>query len=224
MVSLSPHTGLMFSQKHAATGLSYPTPPSWFGNYMTHHGHHANNQFLNGGQPPIGITTNGILDAEATAPYSAHYHMLQQSSPDWSHDPYGIPTPNSQFYPNGMTPTSMHLSPSINQQQHNANTDGNDNNNLHNSLANIPPSPPTTVNSGCSEMSSPSIGSNGMNNNHILNGDSSPNLPHSDHNNISRSKSPYEWMKKSTYQTHQNPGMHFIYESVDKHIIFVFRI
>lgn len=185
---------LMFPQKHASP---YP-PASWFPNYMAHPSHHANNQFLNGTQSSIS-TQNGLLDSEATA-YS-HYHMIhQQASPDWAHDPYGIPTPGAQFYPNGMTPTSMHLSPTANHHNTSAGSD-----HLQNSLANIPPSPPITVNSGCSEMSSPGIVPNGLGN-QIGNGNSSPNLGNSDHS-LSRTKSPYEWMKKQSYQNQPNPGM-----------------
>lgn len=188
---------VMFPQKHASP---YPSAPAWFPNYMTHPGHHANNQFLNVAQSSMANGTNGMLDTEATAPFSTHYHMLQQPSPDWSaHDAYGLPTPGAQFYPNGMTPTSMHLSPN---NPHNTSAGSE---NLQNNLTNIPPSPPITVNSGCSEMSSPGIVSNGIGN-QIGNGNSSPNLTNSEHN-MTRSKSPYEWMKKPSYQTQPNPGM-----------------
>lgn len=197
MISI-PHSSIPFSQKHGSN-IPYPHT-SWFPNYMPHAGHPANNQFLNSGQPSIGSATNGILDTDATAQY-AHYHMLQQSSPDWTHDPYGLPTPGSQFYPNGMTPSSMHLSPTNNQH----NTSGGSEN-LQTTLTHIPPSPPVTVNSGCSEMSSPGINSNGIGN-HMGNDDASPNLSTSELN-LSRSKSPFEWMKKPSYQSQPNPGTH----------------
>lgn len=129
--------------------------------------------------------------------------MLHPSSPDWVHDNYNLPTPNSQFFTNGMTPpTSLHLSPTINSH-HNSSANGSSDN-LTNGLQNIPPSPPITVNSACSEMSSPGIGSNG-NGGVIGSGDASPSI--TSNNNLSRPKSPYEWLKKPSYQNQPNSGM-----------------
>lgn len=215
MVSL-PYA-MMYPQKHASN-LTYPS--SWYSNYPSHH--HPNNQFMNGA--PTG--PNGILDSDSTAAssfYNAHHHshMLHSSSPDWVHDNYNLSTTNPQFFSNGMTPpTSLHLSPTI--QNHHLTTSssgsggrtttGNDH--LTNGLPNnIPPSPPITVNSACSEMSSPGIGSNGNGGSGgggggggvLGSGGVSPNL--TSNTDLSRQKSPFGWLKKSSYQNQPSAGM-----------------
>lgn len=188
------------------SNLAYPaTAPAWYSNYPSHHAsHHPNNQFLNSGPTPIGGGPNGMLDSDSAASsfYNhAHHHMLHTSSPEWIHDNYTLPTPNSQYFSNGMTPpTSLHLSPTVNSHHStNANSSAD---NLQSGLQNIPPSPPITVNSACSEMSSPGIGSNGNGGGVIGTGDISPGS----NNNLSRSKSPYEWLKKPSYQNQPNTG------------------
>lgn len=213
MVSL-PYA-MMYSQKHPSNLTYSSAPPTWYSNYPSHH--HPNNQFLNAAPTSIGAGPNGILDSDSAAAstfYNAHHHhhhMLHSSSPDhW--DNYNLSTSNSQFFANGMTPpTSLHLSPTI-QHHHttssNSTTAGNDH--LTNGLPNnIPPSPPVTVNSACSEMSSPGIGSNGNNggggSGGVLGGGVSPN--HTSNNDLSRQKSPYGWLKKTSYQNQPNTGM-----------------
>lgn len=197
--------GLMYSQKHGSNLPYSGTAPAWYPNYPTHHGpHHPNNHLLNPTPTSIG---SGLDSDSAAAFYQSHHHMLHSSSPDWGHDSYNLTTQNSQFpFANGMTPpSSLHLSPTINSH-HSANNSANGNgDNLPNGLQNIPPSPPITVNSACSEMSSPGIGSNG-NGVGIGNGDASPSM--TSNNNLSRSKSPqYDWMKKQSYQNTPNAGM-----------------
>lgn len=198
---------LMYSQKHGSN-LAYPgTASAWYPNYSTHHAtHHANNQFLNAPPTPIGGAPNGILDESAAAFYN-HHHMLHTSSPEWSsHDNYNVSTQSAQFFANGMTPpTSLHLSPTINTH-HNSSANSNGEN-MQNGLQSIPPSPPITVNSACSEMSSPGIGSNG-NGGVIGSGDTSPSM-NANNNNLSRPKSPYEWMKKPSYQSQPTTGMYY---------------
>lgn len=209
-------TPYFYSQKYP-TNLTYSsTPPTWYSNYPSHH--HPSNQFLNAAPTSIGAGPNGILDSDSAAAstfYNAHHHhhhMLHSSSPDWVHDNYNLSTSNSQFFANGMTPpTSLHLSPTI-QNHHttssNSTTAGNDH--LTN---NIPPSPPITVNSACSEMSSPGIGSNGNGGSGgggggggvLGSGGVSPNL--TSNNDLSRQKSPYGWLKKTSYQNQPNAGM-----------------
>lgn len=204
MVSM-PYT-LMYSQKHGSN-LAYPASASaWYPNYSTHHAsHHPNNQFLNAAPTPIGSGPNGILDSDTAAASfyersfpNHHHHMLHSSSPDWSHD-YNLPTPSAPtFFSNGMTPpTSLHLSPTINSH-HSSNSANASGDNLQNGLQNVPPSPPIT------EMSSPGIGSNG-NSSVIAGGDTSPNM-NSNNNNMSP-KTPYEWMKKPSYQSQPNSGL-----------------
>lgn len=196
-----------YPQKHGSN-LPHPTSASaWYPNYPSHHiSHHPNNQFLNAAPTPLGAGPNGLLDTDSAAAsfYNAHHHMLghHASSPDWTHDNYNLSTANSPFFPNGITPpTSLHLSPTINSH-HSSNSANPHADNLQNGLQNIPPSPPITVNSVCSDaMSSPGIGSNG--NGGVI-GDTSPSM--TSNNNLSRPKSPYEWMKKPSYQSQPNSG------------------
>lgn len=221
MVSL-PYS-MMYSQKHASN-LTYPSTP-WYSNYPSHH--HPNNQFMNAA--PTG--PNGILDSDSAAAassfYNAHHHshMLHSSSPDWD---YNLSATNSQFFSNGMTPpTSLHLSPTIQNHHHTTSSSGgggggrttNSNDHLPSGLANnIPPSPPITVNSACSEMSSPGIGSNGNGGGSsggsggsgggggvLGSGGVSPNL--TSNGDLSRQKSPYGWLKKASYQNQPTAGM-----------------
>lgn len=213
MVSL-PYAMMYSSQKHASN-LTYPsTPSAWYSNYPSHH--HPNNQFLNAA--PTG--PNGILDSDSAAAstfYNAHHHhhhMLHSSSPDWVHDNYNLSTTNSQFFSNGMTPpTSLHLSPTIQSHHTTSSNSTTANDHLTNGMANnnIPPSPPITVNSACSEMSSPGIGSNGNGGSGggggggiLGSGDVSPNL--TSNTNLSRAKSPYGWLKKTSYQNQPSSG------------------
>lgn len=194
MVSLPYLSNLSMYPQKPYTGPA----PAWYSNYSHHTSHHANNQFLNGAPTPIGAGPNGLLESDAQHAASFYnHHLMATSSPDWSHDNYNLQPTNSQFFPNGMTPpTSLHLSPTINNASANTSAD-----NLQNGLQNIPPSPPITVNSACSEMSSPGIASSA--NAVVGNGDTSPNLAS---NSLSRSKSPYEWMKKPSYQSQLNTG------------------
>lgn len=219
---------MMYPQKHASN-LPYSSTP-WYPNYPSHH--HANNQFMSAA--PTG--PNGILDADSPAAssfYNAHHHshMLHTASPDWMHDNYNLASTNSQFFPNGMTPpTSLHLSPTIQSQHHTTSSSGSNrttatgNDHLTNGLtANIPPSPPITVNSACSEMSSPGIGSNG--NGGSANGGSNGGTggggggvlgsggvsPNTD---LSRQKSPYGWLKKASYQNQPSTGTFYAIISI----------
>lgn len=189
---------MMYPNKH---GSNIPYHPL-YSNYSSHHvpSHH---QFMNGSPQ------NGILDSDAASvAYFNPHPGLYQSSPEWNHD--NFPTSNAQLFTNGghMTPSSsLHVSPTLLSSHHAMNNSNGNNENLHNGLPNIPPSPPITVNSGCSELSSPGIASNGMNST-IGNGDASPSS--NNNNNISRPKSPYEWIKKQSYQCQPNPGMCFL--------------
>lgn len=198
----------MYSQRHGSN-LPYPGLPAWYSPaYASHHmPPHPNNQFLNG-TPGIGVP-NGMLESDSAAAYAAHQHMLHQTSPEWSHDNYGNLTPNPQLFPNNMSSSSsLHISPTLNNHHSgNGNNNSGSADNLSNTLQNVPPSPPITVNSNCSEMSSPGIGSNGMIT--IGNGEGSPNMSNS--NDLSRPKSPYDWMKKPSYQSQPNPGLNCFY-------------
>lgn len=192
---------LLYSQKHGSNLPYSSTAPAWpYSNYPSHHApHHPNNQFMSAAPTPIGSG----LDTE-TATFYQHHMLTHSSSPDWGHDnTYNLSTHNSQFFTNGMTPpSSLHLSPTINSHHSSNSGNASSADNLQNGLQNIPPSPPITVNSACSEMSSPGIGSNGGNSGAIGNGDASPNMT----SNLSRPKSPYDWMKKPSYQSQPNSG------------------
>lgn len=221
MVSL-PYAMMYSSQKHASN-LTYPPAPSaWYSNYSSHH--HANNQFLNAAPSSIGAGPNGLLDSDPAAAAAAaassyynshhhHHHMLHSSSPDWVNDNYNLQS-NSQFFSNGVTPpTSLHLSPPIqNHHTPSGNSIATANDHLTNGLSNnIPPSPPITVNSACSEMSSPGIGSNGNggagggNGGVLGSAGGDDESPH--HTDLSRAKSPYGWLKKASYQNQPVAGM-----------------
>lgn len=184
-------------QKHGSN-LSYSA--QWYPNYPAHH---PNNQFLNAPPTSIGGTTNGLLDSDPVASSfyntTAHQHMLHPTTAECFPDNYS----NSQYYTSGSftPPTSIHMSPPI-PSHHNTNSANRSADSLQNGLQNIP-SPPVTVNSACSEMSSPGVASNG-NTTIIASGDTSPNM--NSNNSLSRPKSPYEWMKKPSYQSQPNTG------------------
>lgn len=172
------------------------TPSSWYPNYPSHHmPGHPNSQFLS---PPPGQGMD-LADSAAASFYNAHHHMMhQQSSPDWNGETFGIATPNSQIFSQGTPSSSTHLSPqSISSQQNtSSNSDG-----LSAMVSGVPPSPPTTVNSACSEMSSPGVGST----NNLNTSMGSDEVGGSDE--LADDKAPFGWMKKPSYATIPNPGM-----------------
>lgn len=187
MVSLSPYgMPLVYPSKHGAN-MSYPTA-SWYPNYPPHHmPPHPNNQFLN--------STAGQMDDPA-ALYNAHHHMLHQASSDWNTENFGVVTSNSHGFSQG-TPSSSHLSPQSVASQNTTPANGEPMRNM----ANVPPSPPTTVNSGCSDMSSPGL-VNGMN---MSMTDEPPSNVSSEEQH--REKEPYGWMKKPMFASLPQPGM-----------------
>lgn len=213
------HNPLSVYQKNHSANLSYP-PTSWYQSYPPPH--HANpNQFLgsataggNGGS--LSSSAAGMQDNESTTPtmYYPHPHahsMFHQTSPDWAYDNFHMNSQNSSLL-QSMSPSAaaIHLNQSLNGGLNSSSSNATDN--LTNGLQNVPPSPPPTVNSGCSEMSSPGItvgGSGGH-------GGSSPHIGgHSTHGNnssgggLARQKSPYDWIKKTSYQTQPHPGNFF---------------
>lgn len=139
-------------------------------------------------QPPN--TAQFLGDAESHSQTVYYPHMFHQSaSPDWAgHENYAAP-PQSGSLLQGPG-SGNHGGPagflSINQATQNGN---NHNDHIHDGLQSLP-SPPITV-SG-SDMSSP--GAN--------NGSTSPHI----HSRPTPVKSPYEWMKKPSYQSQPNPG------------------
>ncbi|XP_059618262.1 homeotic protein caudal isoform X2 [Phlebotomus argentipes] len=148
-----------------------------------HHWYAATNYH----QPPNPQLFGSDPDPQAQQMYYTHHAMFHQSSPDWpSHDNFSPPQ-NSllhQSTTSGSATPGLHLSHGppggMGQSGEHMSTDG---------LTNIP-SPPITV-SG-SEMSSPGA----------ANGAGSPHTA----SRPTPAKSPYEWMKKSSYQNQTNPG------------------
>lgn len=125
--------------------------------------------------------SNQFLSESDPPPQTMYYpHPMFQSSPDWApHENYSGPTQTS-ILPSSHGPSSVHL-----------NQSGNNNNNEHitEGISSLP-SPPITV-SG-SEISSPGA----------PNGSASPQISA----RPAPAKSPYEWMKKTSYTTQPNPG------------------
>lgn len=188
MVSYHPNPLPMYSKNHT-NPLPYPPPHSWYASGYpppTHPG--SNMQYLggNGGGP----------ENDAAAYYNQYHHMLHPTSPDWSaHDyqPLNSPNMTTAMVPSAAATTSqMH-------QNHNGDLVDNE------GMVNVPPSPPNTVNSGCSEMSSPTsrVPSGG---NQAMHDTSASPKSTACPQRPSNSKSPYEWMKKPSYHNHPTPG------------------
>lgn len=180
MVSYYNHPFAMYQKNHSGGGnLPYSaSPTAWYSSNYHH-------------QPPNAAQ---FLDSDAPPPqHMYHYppHMLPpQPSPDWvSHDNYASSPQNGSLLQSsggiGNGPGSAAFL-TLNQAAQN----GASNEHLNDAIPNLP-SPPATVHSG-SDMSSPGA----------LGPSSSPQ-------NSSRPtpvKSPYEWMKKPSYQSQPNPG------------------
>uniref|UniRef100_U5EZN0 Putative caudal n=1 Tax=Corethrella appendiculata TaxID=1370023 RepID=U5EZN0_9DIPT len=177
MVSYTNNFGMY--PKYHGSNLPYGTSPGWYPSHYHQPPNHS--QFM--------TSDNGVDSPQGM--YYAHpsiYH--HQSSPDWSgHDNFTPPqttllqstTPNST---SGGAGGGLHINPQTQTEQFKSEHILNDG--LHSV-----PSPPITV-SG-SDMSSPGV----------PNGSSSP------HNTTSRPaqvKSPYEWIKRQSYQNQPNPG------------------
>lgn len=140
-------------------------------------------------QPPNPAQFFGDADSHS---HPVYYPQMfhPSSSPDWTgHDNYAAP-PQTVSHLQGPG-SGNHGGPvgflSVNQATQNLN---NHNEHINDGLL---PSPPITV-SG-SDMSSP--GAN--------NGSTSPHI----HSRPTPVKSPYEWMKKPSYQSQPNPGKKF---------------
>ncbi|XP_053693275.1 homeotic protein caudal [Sabethes cyaneus] len=118
--------------------------------------------------------------------FYTHPHAFHQPSPDWSgHESFTTP-PQTALIPHGPSPGGLHLGGQGTVGSNNHNHGGDH-------LGDGPhcmPSPPITV-SG-SDMSSPGA----------PNGSSSPQIT----SRPTPVKSPYEWMKKQSYQAQPNPG------------------
>ena len=182
MVSYYNHPFAMYQKNQSGANLPSPYSASPSAAWYSSNYHH---------QPPSGQFLTDS-DAPAQSVYYPH-HMFHQSSPDWAgHENYAGP-PQTNPLIHGSTgnnggPGSGFLQ--INQSNQNHHPNGNNNEHMNDGLHSLP-SPPITV-SG-SDMSSPSA----------LNGASSPQI---NSNRPTPVKSPYEWMKKPSYQNQPNPG------------------
>ncbi|XP_055548689.1 homeotic protein caudal [Wyeomyia smithii] len=119
--------------------------------------------------------------------FYTHPHAFHQASPDWSgHESFPTP-PQTTLIPHGPSPGGLHLG---SQGSVASNTNHNHGGDHIGEGPHCMPSPPITV-SG-SDMSSPGA----------PNGLSSPQIT----SRPTPVKSPYEWIKKQSYQTQPNPG------------------
>lgn len=177
----------MYQKNHSGgSNLPYTASPSaaWYSSSYHH-------------QPPNAAQFLGDNEGPHQSMYYPH-HVFHQSSPDWSgHENYAGPPQNGPILqgpssgPIGNSVGGPAGFLSINQATQ---SNGNSNNidHINDGLQSLP-SPPITV-SG-SDMSSPGA----------PNGSSSPHL----HSRPTPVKSPYEWMKKPSYQSQPNPGKNF---------------
>lgn len=183
----------MMYQKGQAGNLAYDTPAWYPASYSAAH-HASNGQYFS--------ARNSNVESDSGAMYPHHHHYMFQQGTDWSVHDGGYGTPQSSPL------IASSLGPSVTQTTphggHHGQTNGGGvvdaqmDHMTEDGMTNIPPSPPITVNSGCSEMSSPGIGNNG--------GGMTVNDESHMTSRSSNAKSPYEWIKKSSYQSHPHPG------------------
>lgn len=179
MVSYYNHPFAMYQKNSAGSGMPYTSAPSaaWYSSNYPH-------------QPSNAAQYLGDADGPPQSVYYPHPHMFHQSSPDWAgHENYAGPPQGGSLLQgpgsgNNLGGPAGFLS--INQATQNG---GGNNEHINEGLQSLP-SPPITV-SG-SDMSSPGA----------PNGSSSPHI----HSRPTPVKSPYEWMKKPSYQSQPNPG------------------
>lgn len=183
MVSYYNHPFAMYQKNHGGgSNLPYSASPSAAAWYSSNYHH----------QPPNAAQFLGDSDGPPQSVYYPH-HVFHQSSPDWAgHENYAAPPQSGTILQGPGSIPGNNGAPagflSINQATQNGNH-ANHNEHINDGLQSLP-SPPITV-SG-SDMSSPGA----------PNGASSPQL----HSRPTPVKSPYEWMKKPSYQSQPNPG------------------
>lgn len=186
MVSYYNHPFAMYQKNHSgSSNLPYSaSPTAWYSSNYHH-------------QPPNAAQ---FLDTDGPPQHMYHHyapHMLPQPSPDWGHDNYTSSPQNGSLGTTGSGNGGLGNSPgaaaflALNQASAGAGSGpGNDHHHMNDAIPSLP-SPPVTVHSG-SDMSSP--GASGPS--------SSPQIP----SRPTPVKSPYEWMKKPSYQSQPNPG------------------
>jgi homeobox protein CDX len=188
MVSYYNHPFAMYQKNHGnGSNLTYSASPSAWYSSNYHH------------QPPNAAQ---FLDSDGPPQHMYHYppHMIPQPSPDWvGHDNYTTSPQNGSLLQgssansglnggNGLGNGSSAAFLSLNQATQNGSTVSE--HHLNDAMPSLP-SPPVTVHSG-SDMSSP--GASGPSSSPQINSRPTP------------VKSPYEWMKKPSYQSQPNPG------------------
>lgn len=210
------HNSLSMYQKNYGANLSYQTH-GWYPNYPPTHHHGNSSQYLGTASAGGGggsLSVGPMQDSESVAPtmyYPHHHPMFTQSSPDWTgYDNFPVGSQNSSLLHSAMGPSTaaaIHLNQSLNSNNSSVGD------NLSNGMPNVPPSPPITVNSNCSELSSPGVtngggssAGHGGSSPHVTGGGHATNGNNSSGGGITRPKSPYEWMKKPSYQSQPHPG------------------
>lgn len=184
MVSYYNHHFGMYPKNHSGN-LPYTTSSGWYSSNYQHQPPHP--QYMGDGE------------SSPQPMYFPHPHVFHQSSPDYSaHESFSTP-PQTSLLPYGPSPGGLsHLGQPGSggpgdQGSNNGNTPsggaGGSADHLSNGLHSLP-SPPITV-SG-SDMSSPGAPT----------GSSSPQITP----RPTPVKSPFEWMKKQSYQSQPNPG------------------
>lgn len=148
-------------------------------------------------------------DADGQPPMYYPPHMFQSSSPDW-HDSFSTPpSVNGGLLQAPATPSAGHHHHHLHHHHHASNA-GSASEHLNDGLQSIP-SPPITV-SG-SEMSSP--GGGGVNGGSAAHngihgagggGGGGSASPHQMSMRPGPVKSPFEWIKRTSYQNQTNPG------------------
>lgn len=170
----------MYQKSHSGnSNLPYSASQSaaaWYS--QNYHHQPPNAQFL------------GDSDGPPQPVYYPH-HVFHQSSPDWAgHDNYSAPLQSSAGHGHGNNNIGGPIGGPFLTSIHQTTPNGTNNNEHINDGLQSLPSPPITV-SG-SDMSSPGA----------PNGSTSPQM----HSRPTPVKSPYEWMKKPSYQSQPNPG------------------
>ena len=184
----------MYQKNHSGgSNLTYSASPSaWYSSNYHHH------------QPPNAAQ---FLDSDPPPPqHMYHYppHMLPpQPSPDWGHDNYAPSPQNSALSAGSGLSSGPGSAAFLSLNQAAQNGASNEHHHMSDSLPNLP-SPPATVHSN-SDMSSPGACGGGPS--------SSPQQQQQMSSRPTPVKSPYEWMKKPSYQSQPNPGKLFRWRS-----------
>lgn len=237
---VSYHNTMMYPKSHTSNLAAYGPYHHWYGNYApSHHASNAQYLSAAAGAAAAAAgNVNGDIDNSGGYFNPHHHHVFHQASPDWTaHDNYGPSQTHSPIIspPSAGTPIPHHQHTANHQSSnalaelgatargdynhhghHNHHSNGLDGGGVggggmgDDNMGHTPPSPPITVNSNCSEMSSPGIVNNNGNG-AGLNGTGDDTNTHLSAMSTRppQSKSPYEWMKKPSYQSQPQPGLSY---------------